>query len=577
MRLLLAALALLAAFTSSAQAGIVFSDHFTSPSLDSAWTTTFSNATGWNYSVPSASGTDLVVTDIFGVPPQLSGGNYGIVSLARSFGPITDFQLQFDFAWDSGDTLRAMQYVEVSLYDANSILIVSSGYRDAWVASRGSTGATIGGTVLPFVADTMPLAGSASVSIERYGSAASVSWNGQQILSGSTATPVVSARLSFGFFNYPGEGPFNPSSTFGSESVDLIRLSSPDVDAAVPEPASLAIWAVGVFGLIGALRFKRSASTSVLAFFALIAAAHPCHAAIDAGARVILGSGSPWQQQFGEYGASAAATDSYEVYFGQHLTVTGTADVLGTSTNGFLKAKVDALDPYFAPFGFDGPGKGLADAAWQDIVHHTGDLAQIRVTAEVSFVVTLKDFFGAASGTGNLLFRMQEIGAPITNLNSFPSEPYNAGYFIVGPQWGALTASATKSWFDGTVNYYHNSNPTTWDSVTAFTSPEAVEFVARKSIILNYNASIDGYAYLGNLRVGAHAQGMRVIADGGNSASIVDITDLQGNSIRDQVTFQSGMTFPQAAAVPEPASLAIWGLVGTSLAFDAVRRRRNRP
>jgi hypothetical protein len=86
-------------------------------------------------------------------------------------------------------------------------------------------------------------------------------------------------------------------------------------------------------------------------------------------------------------------------------------------------------------------------------------------------------------------------------------------------------------------------------------------FSGLRTFDLNYNESLDGFGFGARMIVRNESFGtlLYITADGAHSASIVDITDAQGNSLRNCVSFQSGMTFAANEAVPEPASLAIWG------------------
>jgi hypothetical protein len=248
---LLVALLVATIWSAPVSAGIVFSDHFTTSTLDPAWNVTLENATGWNYTTPSPSGTHLVVDDILG---EQGNNTYGVVNLARSFQPLNDFQLRFDFSWDSAGRIDAMQWLYVRLLDANGLTVAYAGYQDAWYDSTGSRDVSAGSSSVGSQFNSLPLSDTASVEIERVGTAITIDWNGQQIVSGISAAPVTQVQLLFFSYNYSSGA---VSSTFGSESVDLVSLSAPG-SAAVPEPTSCAIWALaGTLLSVGAFRRRR--------------------------------------------------------------------------------------------------------------------------------------------------------------------------------------------------------------------------------------------------------------------------------------------------------------------------------
>lgn len=246
---LIVVLSLLVANQNTADGGLVFSDDFNTSTLNPAWTVSFHNATGWTYTTPSISGTDLRVTDILGVPLQgdnATPDDWGMVMLTRQFQAVGDFRLQFNISWDSEGRLDPMQALYVSLLDTNHQYVANAGYDDTWSGYTGTKIAGIGG--VGFVQSgkgSLPLSAVALIVFERVGSAFAITWNGQPIISGANSTPIAEVQMNFQFFNYDGSSA--PRSTFANESVDLITLSTPD--GAVPEPASLTLWSLGAVGM----------------------------------------------------------------------------------------------------------------------------------------------------------------------------------------------------------------------------------------------------------------------------------------------------------------------------------------
>ncbi|MBC7855364.1 MAG: hypothetical protein IAF94_18195 [Pirellulaceae bacterium] len=224
---------------------IVVSDSFGGSALDPAWSITFEDATGWSHSV---GGGQLDVTDITGAPSQPSGGSiYGTVKLTQNFGPIGDFQLQFDMGW--AGNLNAMQFVIANVVSSTGDVVAAGGYSDAWADSTGAKYARAGALEFSNGAGTLPQSGNASLTIERTGSNISVAWNGAQFLAGTDSTPITDVELTFGYYNFSG------GSTFGTEVVSFVELDGSSSIAAVPEPASLAIWGgIGIVGLIAGRR-----------------------------------------------------------------------------------------------------------------------------------------------------------------------------------------------------------------------------------------------------------------------------------------------------------------------------------
>lgn len=117
--------------TAMATGALMVDDHFDNGILDPAWTVTLQNVSSWNY---IETGSDLLVHDIV---PINSNTEWSTVTLSRQFSPVTDFFVDFDFAWDSGGLKTAMQYVNIGLYDETGRKLTSVWYFDAWSDKAG--------------------------------------------------------------------------------------------------------------------------------------------------------------------------------------------------------------------------------------------------------------------------------------------------------------------------------------------------------------------------------------------------------------------------------------------------------
>src|SRR5690606_31657299 len=113
---------------------------------------------------------DIVPTVINSV----NGGPTAIVTLRRSITPVTDFHIDFDFAWDSKtaagvDSVRAMQSAELRLYDAGGNTIGRANMSDGWVAFSGSRYVGFGNDATNTGLGSAPLSAVATVDIDRVG------------------------------------------------------------------------------------------------------------------------------------------------------------------------------------------------------------------------------------------------------------------------------------------------------------------------------------------------------------------------------------------------------------------------
>ena len=189
----------------------VISDHFDDNMLDPAWSINFHQATGWTY---TESGTTLNVTDIAATEP-----GWASVSLTQDFAPLSDFNIDFWFSWDSEGSTRAMQNVLVQAYGQTG-KIIAAGYSDGWVSNYGAKYGEIGGTSIDTGPDSLPDSGSALVNISRTGNVIDIRWNDDLLLSGSSDDFISRIELVFSYRVFD-EG---ITSFFGNEAIDFINV-----------------------------------------------------------------------------------------------------------------------------------------------------------------------------------------------------------------------------------------------------------------------------------------------------------------------------------------------------------------
>jgi len=197
----------------------VISDHFDDSTLDPAWSINFYQATGWSY---TESGTTLNVTDIASTEP-----GWAFVSLKQDFTPLSDFNIDFWFSWDSEGSTRAMQNVLVQVYGQTG-KITAAGYSDGWIPNYGAKYGEIGGTSIDTGPDSLPGSGSALVNISRTGNVIEILWDGVLLLSGASDDFVSRIELVFSYRVFDEGG---ISSFFGNEAIDLINVEGTIVHA----------------------------------------------------------------------------------------------------------------------------------------------------------------------------------------------------------------------------------------------------------------------------------------------------------------------------------------------------------
>lgn len=207
---------------SGASAGqVIIEDPF--DTLDPAWQVQLSEATGWTFTNTRG---ELVVSEI----NTTLVNTWGIVTLTRPVEALGDFHLQTEFAWDSQGSVKAMQYVGVSLLgDCQSQTLVANAWMtDAWVAKTGAVYASVlGAPIVQTGEGTYPGSGTASVEIEREGTATVVRWNGTPLVTAPSTMPVTAVQLVFWYYKYTGVG--GPS-FFGTASFDSLTLTGSAAD-----------------------------------------------------------------------------------------------------------------------------------------------------------------------------------------------------------------------------------------------------------------------------------------------------------------------------------------------------------
>jgi len=233
---------------------IVVSDDFDNGVLSQNWAIGLPrNCHGWEY---TESGTVLSVSDIWPdrvTTPELDAA-WSIVSLSRSFEPIVDFEIDWDFAWDSEGDNRAMQKVRLRLYSGND-LVANCSYNDPWIAHSGQKDVRIGPLEDVFYKSgpgSMPHFGIASLDIVRLDDVMTISWDGEEILTGASTAPVDRVELSFWYWSETTAKGI--SSFFGTEYVDLIVIDAQPPE--LPEPGTLVMLMLGGLAWLGRARRK---------------------------------------------------------------------------------------------------------------------------------------------------------------------------------------------------------------------------------------------------------------------------------------------------------------------------------
>ncbi len=237
---------LFSVLVSPVHAEVVVEDHFDSEGivwndgLDTDWTvSSMGGATDWTFYLYDG---NMNVTDI--TSPRNVWGGY---KLSQTLTSVGDFDVDFDFSWKSSG-ITDKQRVFIELYDTADTLISRVGYADYRLDKHGRGVAyIIGEPVFNGGYTTIPN-GEASVDISRDDGNISVSWNDVPLLTGSHGVDLDRVEVRFDYFK-------NGSSTFGTESVDLVSVKGP----VLPEPVSSILFITGgvTFGVRSYLRKKK--------------------------------------------------------------------------------------------------------------------------------------------------------------------------------------------------------------------------------------------------------------------------------------------------------------------------------
>lgn len=151
-----------------------------------------------------------------------NGGTWSTVKLSRDVAPLDDFDLSARIAWDAGGAgPRAMQDLSVKLLDAAGYAVACVGHHDAWTAVTGARYSLIGGEERSSGYGTQPAAGCADLRIVRERGRLRVLWDGCEIRSGESRTPVTRVVVQADYYAYRSAG---SESVFGTATIERLEL-----------------------------------------------------------------------------------------------------------------------------------------------------------------------------------------------------------------------------------------------------------------------------------------------------------------------------------------------------------------
>lgn len=216
----------------NSKSSTIINESFDDNHLDEDWSVSYKNSEGWVYM--EAEGR-LLVSDI----TDTIRGEWASVVLSRQFEPITDFNLSFDFGWDSEKNYAPVQKVGVQL-NSKSGKVISVAYLDEWYSSAGtgSRYAVIGADYYQSDSNSLPVSGEAQVQVIRKTDSIDILWDGVSIFTGSNGDDITSLSLVFAY-SWKTSASF-----FGSEHIDKVILEgtekkgSPQIDAFTASPVA---------------------------------------------------------------------------------------------------------------------------------------------------------------------------------------------------------------------------------------------------------------------------------------------------------------------------------------------------
>lgn len=186
MLLFLTVAAFLCSLPFSAQAAVVFYDDFVDEgTYDQTWREFPQNAWDWNASIADSK---LTVRDFnTWVSNVTFDDTWALITLFHDFDTaLSDFNVEFQFAWSSDDpssaeqSVKAMQRMYVQIYDDDGVQIARAGYSDSWVTAHGGQHAKInGGEEIDANQNSLGASGSAAINISRTGDELVLAWDGE--------------------------------------------------------------------------------------------------------------------------------------------------------------------------------------------------------------------------------------------------------------------------------------------------------------------------------------------------------------------------------------------------------------
>jgi hypothetical protein len=201
-------------------------DDFDNGQLDPAWEINYDQASDWVY---TESGTMLTVTDIIKTTTNEGWTSVNLTQYLPS--PLSDFNIDFGFSWDSEGSTAAMQNVLIQAYSGGS-KIIAVGYSDGWPASHGEQYGMIDGAGASNTGpDSLNPSGTASININRTSGLINVLWDGSSLISGTNSILIDRIDLVFSYYQYDSN---NMTSFFGNEAVDFIRVQDSTNNADPP-------------------------------------------------------------------------------------------------------------------------------------------------------------------------------------------------------------------------------------------------------------------------------------------------------------------------------------------------------